>query len=98
MLGRKAIDPGVGKSAGLLKLPNGRSLTGQSHDYKRRGTTTLFAALEVATDNGMSRCADRGDEVPSLLPFQVRSSDQRSAVLKLMTRIGVRHCPGYQLE
>ncbi len=32
-----------------LKLPNGRALTGQSHDYKRHGTTTLFAALEVAT-------------------------------------------------
>jgi DDE superfamily endonuclease len=30
-------------------LPNGRALTGQSHDYKRRGTTTLFAALEVST-------------------------------------------------
>jgi hypothetical protein len=27
----------------------GRALTGQSHDYKRHGTTTLFAALEVAT-------------------------------------------------
>jgi hypothetical protein len=24
-------------------------LTGQSHDYRRHGTTTLFAALEVAT-------------------------------------------------
>lgn len=24
-------------------------MTGQSHDYKRHGTTTLFAALEVAT-------------------------------------------------
>jgi transposase len=34
---------------GYLKLPNGRALTGQSHDYKRHGTTTLFAALEVAT-------------------------------------------------
>ena len=32
-----------------LKLPNGRALTGHSHDYKRHGTTTLFAALEVAT-------------------------------------------------
>ena len=32
-----------------LKLPNGRAMTGQSHDYKRHGTTTLFAALEVAT-------------------------------------------------
>src|ERR1700722_15314551 len=25
------------------------ALTGQSHDYKRHGTTTLFAALEVAS-------------------------------------------------
>ena len=30
-------------------MPNGRALTGQSHDYKRHGTTTLFAALQVAT-------------------------------------------------
>ena len=37
------------RAQGYLKLPNGRSLTGQSHDYKRHGTTTLFAALEVAT-------------------------------------------------
>jgi hypothetical protein len=32
-----------------LKLPNGRALTGQSRDYRRHGTTTLVAALEVAT-------------------------------------------------
>ena len=32
-----------------MKLPNGRAFTGQSHDYKRHGTTTLFAALELAT-------------------------------------------------
>jgi transposase len=32
-----------------LKLPNGRALTGFAHEYKRRGTTTLFAALEIAT-------------------------------------------------
>src|SRR6188474_626612 len=30
---------------GYLKLPNGRALTGHSHDYRRHGTTTLFAAL-----------------------------------------------------
>lgn len=34
---------------GYLKLPNGRSLTGQSHTYTRHGTTTLFAAFDVAT-------------------------------------------------
>jgi DDE superfamily endonuclease/Homeodomain-like domain len=37
------------RAQGYLKLPNGRALTGQSHDYKRHGTTTLFAALEIAT-------------------------------------------------
>src|SRR4029077_15032403 len=34
---------------GYLRLPNGRTLTGYSHDYKRYGTSTLFAAFEVAT-------------------------------------------------
>ena len=37
------------RAQGYLKLPNGRALSGQSHDYKRHGTSTLFAALEVAT-------------------------------------------------
>jgi len=37
------------RAQGYLKLPSGRALSGQSHDYKRHGTTTLFAALEVGT-------------------------------------------------
>jgi transposase len=37
------------RAQGYLKLPNGRSLHGQAHEYRRRGTTTLFAALEAAT-------------------------------------------------
>jgi len=37
------------RAQGYLKLPNGRSMIGQSHNYKRNGTTTLFAALNVAT-------------------------------------------------
>jgi len=37
------------RAQGWLKLPNGRALTGRTHEYKRHGTTTLFAALEVAT-------------------------------------------------
>src|SRR6476646_6966341 len=37
------------RAQGYLKLPNGRTLSGHSHDYKRHGTTTLFAAFEVAT-------------------------------------------------
>jgi hypothetical protein len=43
------------RAQGYLKLPYGRSLTGQSHDYKRHGTTTLFAALEVATGRSLRR-------------------------------------------
>ena len=37
------------RTQGYLKLPNGRALTGFSHEYKRHGTTTLFAALNVVT-------------------------------------------------
>lgn len=37
------------RAQGWLRLPNGRAITGFSHEYKRHGTTTLFAALEVAT-------------------------------------------------
>ena len=37
------------RTQGWLKLPNGKAITGFSHEYKRHGTTTLFAALEVAT-------------------------------------------------
>ena len=41
------------RAQGWLRLPNGQALRGFSHEYKRHGTTTLFAALEVAT--GMVR-------------------------------------------
>jgi transposase len=37
------------RAQGWLKLPDGKALTGYSHNYKRHGTTTLFAALEVVT-------------------------------------------------
>ena len=37
------------RAQGYLRLPNGRAITGFSHEYKRHGTTTLFAALEVAS-------------------------------------------------
>jgi transposase len=41
------------RAQGWLALPNGKTITGFSHEYKRHGTTTLFGALEVAT--GMVR-------------------------------------------
>lgn len=37
------------RAQGWLRLPNGKALNGYSHGYKRHGTTTLFAALDVAT-------------------------------------------------
>jgi len=43
------------RKQGYLKLPSGRALTGQSHDYKRHGTTTLFAAFDVATGKVIGR-------------------------------------------
>lgn len=37
------------RAQGWLRLPNGKALRGVGFEYKRHGTTTLFAALEVAT-------------------------------------------------
>jgi transposase len=37
------------RAQGYLKLPNGKAVRGVSHEYKRHGTTTLFAALDVHT-------------------------------------------------
>jgi hypothetical protein len=37
------------RAQGYLKLPNGKAVTGLNREYKRHGTTTLFAALEVLT-------------------------------------------------
>jgi transposase len=47
------------RAQGYLKLPNGRALTGQNHVYRRHGTTTLFAALEVATGKVIAAHARR---------------------------------------
>ena len=43
------VDEKLERAQGYLKLPDGRAMTGQSHDYKRHGTTTLFAALDLAS-------------------------------------------------
>lgn len=36
------------RAQGYLRFPDGRTMTGFSHEYKRHGTSTLFAALEIA--------------------------------------------------
>ena len=37
------------RAQGYLKLPSGRAMIDQSHDYKRHGTTTLLAVLDTPT-------------------------------------------------
>jgi len=37
------------RAQGYIRLPNGRAVSGFAHEYERHGTTTLFAALEIAT-------------------------------------------------
>ena len=37
------------RARGWLGLPNGQAVRGHNHEYKRHGTTNLFAALEVHT-------------------------------------------------
>jgi transposase len=37
------------RAQGYLRLPDGKAVNGFSHCYKRNGTTTLFAALDVVT-------------------------------------------------
>jgi transposase len=43
------------RAQGYLKVPGGRALRGFSHDYKRHGTSTLFAALDVSTGQATIR-------------------------------------------
>ena len=37
------------RAQGYLRLPDRKAVNGYSHCYKRHGTTTLFAALEITT-------------------------------------------------
>ena len=43
------------RAQGYLKLPNGRALGGRAHDYKRHGTSTLFAAFDIASGEVLAR-------------------------------------------
>ena len=52
------------RAQGYLRLPNGTAVRGQNHEYKRHGTSTLFAAFEVQTGKiqGMHAQRRRRDE------------------------------------
>ncbi len=67
---------------GYLKLPNGRSLMGQSHNYTRHGTTTLFAAFDIATGKVTGRHYTRR---------------RRVEFLDFMNRLVARH-PGREIH
>ena len=54
------------RAQGWLKLPNGRAITGHAHEYKRHGTTTLFAALNLATGEIQARHSNRRRRVEFL--------------------------------
>jgi transposase len=47
------------RAQGYLRLPNGTALRGVGHEYKRHGTTTLFAALDVMTGKVFARHTNR---------------------------------------
>ena len=70
------------RAQGYLKLPNGRALISQSHNYKRHGTTTLFAALEVATVGSSQR-------IPSAAA--VSSSSASSTASSPPSRVAATH-------
>jgi len=53
------------RAQGWLRLTNGRSLRGFNHEYKRHGTTTLFAALEVFTETVRTAHYPRSPRLPS---------------------------------
>jgi transposase len=70
------------RAQGYLKLPNGRAMTGQSHDYKRNGTTTLFAAFDVGSGEVIGRHYKRR---------------RRVEFLNFMNQVVARH-PGKQIH
>ncbi|WP_429798401.1 IS630 family transposase [Bradyrhizobium japonicum] len=82
------------RAQGYLKLPNGRALTGQSHDYKRHGTTTLFAALEVATGKIIATHSKRRrrveflDFMNSVSSLYIAQGCARSVARRILGRIG----------
>lgn len=57
------------RAQGYLRLPNGTAVRGQNHEYKRHGTSTLFAAFEVRTGkvHGMHTKRRRREEFLSFM-------------------------------
>ena len=58
VLCREEPDPGPGAHSALLPLGLGY-VEGVTHDYKRHGTTTLFAALNIESGEVIAQCKPR---------------------------------------
>lgn len=70
------------RAQGWLKMPDGRSLSGFAHEYRRHGTTNLFAALNVATGQVIGECFPK---------------KRRDEFLRFLDRV-VAQYPGQQLH
>jgi len=64
-----------------------------THDYKRHGTTTLFAALDVATGKFIGECLPR-HRAKEFLKFLRRSTKRRC----LISTSTLRHATGCNLH
>jgi len=71
------------RAQGWLRLPNGKALTGWNHEYKRHGTTTLFAAFDIATGQVQGGHYARR---------------RRREFLDFMNEVVVRHPPDQQIH
>ena len=65
------------RAQGYLKLPNGRALGGQAHQYTRHGTSTLFAAFDVACGTVVARHYQRRRRI-EFLDFRRRPRRARN--------------------
>ena len=64
----------LGRAAGHFKQPNGRTLTGR--DYKRHGTTTLFASFKMGAGNVPMRPPPTATRrTGSIKPFHFMNGD-----------------------
>ena len=58
MRGREVADPGLGSDPTLLPMSPGQ-VERRTHDYKRCGTTSLFAALDTRSGQVIGQCQRR---------------------------------------
>lgn len=72
------------RAQGWLRLPNGAAVRGHTHEYRRHGTTTLFAALEVHTGLvhiGHCRRKRRREFLDFMNPLVARYTDKELHVV-----------------